>query len=344
MKNHSQKSPLNYALLAMLMLCLHACSKEVNTDIQTLETPEAEAVERPAISATTYIYKEKTYKVNIDKEGNPIETEESEALRELLSNQSDATSFSFGTNTQETVYIFDSEMDGYKYIEEKQDKRLGRKLQVGHATDLLRDQLIAKYGSEDLDYSNPLIYEEARKGIEAIYTEFKIVGEVPRDVEHFMGKLETNNSETNRISSIFRLWEHPNSQGEMFDLVNEPNVAAYTHGDWNCFRTYIARDLNLNFRQSGQSWNDCFSSACMSYQPGSDAAAFAFYRHPHVNSYCDKRILTAKKTEWYNGTTICMNNLFYELYSTFCGNMENNISSVRVKIIWQGCPLDFTDV
>lgn len=328
----------------MLPFCLffmNSCSEKQRSEEKGVQTENYKTI--------TYVYNGNEYAIKIDEKRNLIPTEESECLQNLLSQQSDATSFSFGFNPEKKVFIFNSEMDGYKYIEENKDKELGRKFQVAHATNLLRDELIKKYGTPDIDYTNPQIYTEALAGIEEIYRVFKIAGDIPRDLEFFMGKLERNdpNQGNSRSNGLFRLWEHANLQGEMFDMESEPNVWSWTHGNWNCYKTYQAADLNWNYRQNNQSWNDCMSSACLARQQGADAVAFGFFRHPHFTSYgCDAHITYYTLADWQQyGNVDCINNLYYQDYvNLFCGNMENNLSSLKMKIVWQGCPLDFSDM
>lgn len=331
---------LFYGIVLLLFFTVSCDKKEIEVDkSQIIVESKKEA------SSIAYYYNNTEYIIELDNERNLIESDASATLKQLIDQNPNLSSFQFGAN-MDKVFMFNSEMEGYKYVEENIDKALGRKFQVGHATNLLRDHLISKYGA-DIDYSNTTIYSEAKKGVEEIYSNFKIAGAIPRNLEDFMGKLERNDVSKagNRSNGSFRLWEHINSQGEMFDIESEPNVWIWTHGNYNCFKTYAAADLNWNYRDSNESWNDCMSSVCFLYQPGSDGTAYGFYRHPHFNqSNCAKYTIVFTAQDYGANGVVCVNNLANQNYvNIFCGNMENNLSSLRMQYVWQGCPFDFSD-
>lgn len=325
---------IDAVIMLLFVFLIVSCSKE--TDIkQQVEFSEP-------TTKKTFVYDGKEYTLVFNEKGGLVPTKDSELLENLVANEKDATTFTFGQGNYDKLFLFNSEMEGYKYFEEHIDQKIGRKLQLGCAISLLRDQLIAEYGT-DLDYTNSALYNKAKQGVEAIYRDLKVANDFPKDIEAFIGKAHDNNAAA-RSNGSFRLWEHPNSLGDMFDLEAEPNVSSWTHGNWNCYLEHYAPDLNLNFRSNNQTWDDCMSSLCMSYQPGSDAMACAVNRHPnYYNDGCDRHIFVH-----YGGNPgdfTCISNLVNSVYvNFFCGNMENNISCLRMRYVWSTCPIAFSDM
>jgi hypothetical protein len=103
-----------------------------------------------------------------------VEDENTTALSELAENSGGFVTFTFPGKEKKHFYWFDSEFDGYDYME-KTDKNpiIGRRFKVSLRTNELRENLMAKYGGE-VDYNNPVVYAEAKLGVEAIYIELKI--------------------------------------------------------------------------------------------------------------------------------------------------------------------------
>lgn len=332
--------------LLLLILFLVSCSKESKIEEQASTTIDNS-------TRTAFFYEGRKYNLLFDNKGLLIPTEESELFQKTIDGKTGMAEFIFLDGEKDAIYLFDSEMEGYKYYEDNFDKRIGRDFQVGHATNLLRDKLYEKYGNIDFDYSNPLIYADAKAGIEDIYNRFNIEGEVSKDLAFFMGELDNNNSSSqtnNRNNNSWRLWEHANRGGDVFNLETEPNVWSWTHGNYNCFKTYAAADLNWNYRQNNQSWNDCISSMEFNFQPGASHMGFAMYKHPHFSQGgCNKMIYPVSAAQFYSGAfKTYHSNLAYSQYhyggTAFCGSMENTMSSLRMQIIWEGCPIDYSDL
>lgn len=262
-------SILNATTLLLCSFLVFSCSKE-----QELQETQNQISENT--TEKIFVYNQKEYKILFDKNEHFIPNEQSALLESSVAEEADLTAFSFSSKEGGTIHLFDSEMEGYKYYEENIDKKVGRQFQVGHATDLLRDELIAQHGV-DINYDDPQIYAYTKAAIDNIYREFKIVGTPPRDVAAFMGKLGEG-KEQGRNNNSWQLWEDIGRNGEMFNLETEPNVWFWIHGEWDCNWTYAAANLDWNYRQSNQSWEDCISSYCFNFQPGAKSMAFASYK------------------------------------------------------------------
>ena len=331
-------SIMNATILLLCAFLTISCSKE--QEIQETQSQIAESTREKI-----FVYNQKEYKILFDKKEHFIPNEQSALLEKLVIEQSDVTAFLFSGREEAKTHLFNSEMEGYKYYEEYIDEKVGRQFQVGHATNLLRDQLIGQYGV-DINYDDPQIYAYTKAAIDDIYNDFKIVGTPPRDVESFMGKLGEK-KKTNRNNNSWQLWEDMGRNGEMFNLETEPNVSHWVHGAWDCNETYAAMYLDWNYRQNNQSWEDCISSYCFNFQPGARAMAFAVYKDGFLTQgNCKKLVTTIKESDWNNGyVDPCWNNLTIDHFGgLFCSTVNDNISSLRMQIVWSGCPIDFSDL
>ncbi|MGH1339370.1 MAG: hypothetical protein ACRBFS_24840, partial [Aureispira sp.] len=241
MKNYSIK----FSLIIVLFYTAIACSKEQELEITSSTVPIMPTKNNPLTKQAAtkiFVYQKKEYHLLFDTRNDGIPTKASTELERAVAHTTDLTAFTFLGKDSDKTYLFDTEMQGYQYIETHIDQSSGRQLQVGHATDFLRDQLIAKYGAPPIDYTNPIIRAEAQDGINAIYQQFNIVGKPSTDVAAFMGTLQNNNAK-NTNNNSWQLWEHPIQNGEVFDIETAPNVWSWTHGEWNCNITYAAMDL-----------------------------------------------------------------------------------------------------
>lgn len=217
MKNHSIK-----AVVLLLSICaVISCSKEKVMEQTAASTPQE--LTKKGTTEKVFVYQEQDYLILFDNNGDYIPTAASDALQRAIATAADLTAFSFSSKGENKTHLFDSEMEGYKYGETHIDQRSGRQLQVGHATNLLRDQLIQKYGSPPIDYTNPIIKAEAEAGVAAIYAAYHIAGSPPKNVVDFMGTLGNKTTKSTNNNS-WQLWEHPIQNGEVFDMETEPNV------------------------------------------------------------------------------------------------------------------------
>jgi hypothetical protein len=342
----------NYLILAitwLLGICvIGSCSKECeHAPILSTEPTNATKTSKSTVTTAnkTFIYKEQKYTILLDAQGDYIPTEESDALQQAIAQAPDLTAFVFLGKLGNHTYLFDTELEGYKYSENHIDQRSGRLLQIVHATNLLRDRLIEQYGLPPLDYNDPAIKAAAALGIAEIYTTYNIVGTPPKDVAAFMGTLGNTTAKTTNNNS-WRLWEHPIQNGEVFDIETEPNVWSWVHGEWDCNITYAAMNLDWNYRQNNRSWNDKISSFCFNYQPGADAMAFGVYKDAaFASGLCNKFVITMTASQWYSGQVVHCHNDLTNLYfgSFFCKTLDDDISSLRMQVVWRGCPIDFSD-
>jgi hypothetical protein len=139
-----------------------------------------------------------------------------------------------------------------------------------------------------------------------------------------------------------KLYEHNNFNGAELRLETASNSVIWTHGPWNCYRTTANSNLTYEPRFGGN-WNDVISSTCINFQNGADAVAYGYYADPsYAHSWCGYLIqvwqsyqLTFQhcsplQTSYWNGN--------------FCGNMNDQISSLRMQMVWQACPQNFDDM
>ena len=152
-----KKYCINLAMLLLFGLFIVSCSKEIENKNNSLSSSEFKTTK-------TFVYNDQEFELLFDKDNNIIPTEESDLLTQSISNKPNIVGFSLLGFEGEKTYFFDSEMEGYKYYEDNVDKHIGRKLQIGHATNLLRDKLMNTYGV-NLDYNNPQVYADAKNGI-----------------------------------------------------------------------------------------------------------------------------------------------------------------------------------
>lgn len=105
-------------------------------------------------------------------------------------------------------------------------------------------------------------------------------------------------------------------------------------------------DLGWNYKQNNQSWNDCISSYCFNFQPGARAMCFGVYKDAaFASGLCNKKVHYVYDNDIANGTFIpCHNDITNAHFgSVFCKTLNDDISSLRMQVVWQGCSASFHD-
>lgn len=291
-----------------------------------------------------YHYQGKAYPLYY-AEGSTTEVvqDENALALDALSGTSSFVTFLLPDKPAGHYYLFDSEFDGYDYIEKNEKPLIGRRFKVAHRIDELRESLLIKYG-ELLDYNNPTVYEDARLGVQVIYDELKIDKDFPRDLETFIG---TDGGQLSpQRNSVLTVYADANYSGSELCVETAPNTVTWNYGDWDCFTMAANINLTLEFQPNGNNWNDCISSKCFNYVDGADAMSVGFYKDSDYAVYgC------AYNVQFFYSTTAnpipgwCYNMLDQPwVGGPYCGHMNDQISSIRIKAIWQGCPIEFSDM
>ncbi|WP_052595648.1 hypothetical protein [Aureispira sp. CCB-QB1] len=313
-----------------------ACSKQESTNL-TNNVPQA----RNSSADVVYYYKGKTYPLHFleGNTGNFVEDENLEAL-ELATKGKPLTSFEFSYHPSNHHFLFDSEFEAYDYVEKNGYPLIGRKFKLAHRIDELRILLLNKYG-ERLDFNNPNIYTEALQHIKGIYTELKIANDLPKRIEDFIGKKEAHKNQ--RSGPLMQVFVHDNMQGNMLDIETAPNTVTWTHGAWGCYRTTANPDLSKEFQANGNNWDGCISSFCVNYVDGADGVCYALYKDTHYAQYaCSRHKMVIREGQGIQEA--CIPSLTNRVWMPLCGHMNDQISSIRIKVAWQGCPLDWSDL
>lgn len=323
--------------LFLILGIIFACSKEeqisnVATNTAHLRNNQADVV---------YFYKDKSYPLYF-KEGSTeefVKDENLEALN-LITEGKPLADFEFSYQPKNHHFLFDSEFEAYDYVEKNDYPLIGRKFKLAHRIDELRELLLNKYG-EDLDFSNPSIYSESMQRIEEIYAELKIANDLPKRIEEFIGIKEENRNQ--RSGPLMQVFVDNNMQGDMLDLETAPNTVTWTHGAWGCYRTTANPDLTQEFQTNGNNWNDCISSFCCNYVDGARAVCYASYKDAHYAQYaCSRQKLDVLIGEGIQ--EFCVPSLRNRVWAGLCGHMNDQVSSIRVKVVWQGCNITWSDL
>jgi len=324
----------------LLLAIVFSCSKK-EAELATTEAVETTARNTPTPDVV-YHYQGKTYPLYY-QEGSTTEVVQDEnalALEALSGRLGDFVTFKFSNQLGNHLYWFDTEFDGYDYMEKYGKKPIiGRRFKVGVRIDELRNELLNKYG-ENLDYTNPSVYADALEGVEAIYEELKISGDLPRDLEAYVGK-KGGQLSINR-TPVLKVYEHSNYTGSEMTVETALNTVIWTYGAHGCNTMAANPNLTLEFQPNGNNWNDCISAQCFNYVDGADAMAIGHYKDTDYAVYgCAVKIETFDYTissDW------CYSMFNRDWNGGFCSHMDNQISSIRIKAIWQGCPINFNDM
>ena len=265
--------------------------------------------------------------------------------------QSAIVTFHYSDKPLNHVYLFDSEFEGYDYMEQHDANPLiGRKFKVSLRIDELRESLIEQFGNP-LDFKNIAVSKAAEEGVQAIYDELHINTAFPDDLEAFIGVKSNSFVRSKSISSapVLTVWEHDNFGGAEMYVEQAPNTVIWNYGYWNCFTMAANPDLTLEFKPDGTNWNDCISSKCLSYIQGADAIGEGYYKDSHFGVYACGQVVQITKHYNLNAYPGLCFNFPTVIYGSgpFCGHPNDQISSIRIKAIWSGCYMsdrDFNDL
>lgn len=324
----------------LLLTIVFSCSKKEAELVRTEAVQETTARNTPKPDVV-YHYQGKAYPLYYE-EGSTTEViqDENALALEALSGTSNFVTFLLPDKPAGHYYLFDSEFDGYDYMEKNdEDPLIGRRFKVSLRIDELRTRLLKKYGT-DIDYSNSSIYADALEGVEAIYEELQINKDLPRDLEQFIGI--KGGQLSHQRNPVLTVYEHDNYSGSELVVETAPNTVTWNYGDWNCFTMAANPDLSLEFQTNGNNWNDCISSKCSNYIIGADAMAVGYYKDKDYAVYsCGFAVQIIKKNNINASPGLCfsmLNSLWVRGH--FCGHMNDQISSLRIKAIWDGCYSD----
>ena len=324
------------------LLCVTAsCTKK-----QELKTSTQPIVNSKSGTAdVVYHYKGQIYPFHY-KEGSiedVVETEQYLALQDATS-QSNIVTFYYSDRPMNHIYLFDSELEGYDYMEKHDASPLiGRKFKVSLRIDELRATLMAQFG-QPLDFKEAAVANAAQQGVEAIYEELHINSPLPTDLGAFIrvvtdGFKRHKTGSTMSSAPVLTVWEHDNFGGSELYVDQAPNTVIWNYGPDNCFTMAANPDLTLEFKPYGHNWNDCISSKCLSYIQGADAMAEGYYKDANFGVYaCGFAVQVTKKTNLNAYPGLCFNMRAQQwVWGFFCGHMNDQITSIRIKAIWEDC-------
>ena len=336
---------LLYTISALLLLFfLTSCTKErwadasesATTPLKTTLSTDADVV---------YYYQGLAYPLYL-QEGSTTDLVQDATYTALqqATGQRVLVSFHYAEYPDHHVFLFDTDMEGYDYMEQHLHPQHGRQLKEAHHIDALREQLIATYGAP-LDFDQPALRAAARLGIEAIRQALHIRSPFPRDLAAYIGVPQTSFS-NGRHYEVLTVWEHSNTRGQSLNVENAPNTVIWDYGAFNCYTMAANPNLTLEFKPDGTNWNDCISSQCLSYVDGADAMIVAYYKDIDYGIYaCGRQYFTYRPNSISYPRCLNMRDWVWKMgFPQTCGHMNDQISSIRIKAIWQGCQVDYSDL
>ena len=210
----------------------------------------------------------------------------------------------------------------------------------------LRSQLLREYG-QPLDYSNADLVAKARAGIQSMYEELNVISAFPHDIAAFVGQLGGSFTPhgNGRNLPVLTMYEHDDLNGQYIDIETAPNTSVWTYGDHDCYTMAANTDLSLEFKPDGTNWNDCISSQYFRYVQGARAMMIARHKDSNFAKYgCG--YMRYQYYPHYLGNSCCeRSNMRDTPWGGFlCGHQNDQITSIRIKAIWDQCPIDFDDV
>ena len=176
-----------------------------------------------------------------------------------------------------------------------------------------------------------------------MYEELHIKGDIPRDLETFIG-LKTNSFGSQRFS-VMTVYEHNYGQGNSLVVENAATTVMWNYGPWNCYTMAALPNLAQEQMNSGYSWDDQISSVILKLVDGADAMGVGYYKDPYYATYgCGYNVHTYALGQTPSIPYAINFGQYNFIGGPFCTHMDNHISSIRIKAIWQGCPVDFDDL
>jgi len=326
------------SFLALILVIAYSCKK---TPLETAKTAACEG----CYEITAY-YGGTDYILTMTADSTVFADANFEKFQAATSGNQAMIEFSMGGELDKNrVYFFDNEYQGYEYVEEHVDKLLGRRFKFSHRIDQLRTLLEEKYG-ERIDYTDESIANYILGKIQEIYTEQHYTGDLPTDLEAFVG-IEQSQFSAGR-SDIMTIYEHYAKGGASLVVETSPAGSVVNYGPSNCYTMAAIADLGTATMSGGTSWNDQVSSANCEYVSGASGMAVGFYKHRHfLATSCNSKVYIMRPDNgpfatglyWYD---LSSGGSFYNSSpqghsAWWCGSLNDSMSSIKVKAVWSGC-------
>lgn len=330
---------LRATFITFASLLLGACTKEIDETISTQR--HTTSLSREGVDKSNVLfchYEGNKYELIPTEDGKSILPNKNfEAFSNAISNKEGLTGFKMPNYANNHLFLFDSEFEGYDFLEKKFDALIGRKFKFSYRIDQLRENLISKYG-ETINYQDQIIYNEVLTSIKSIYEELHYTGDLPRNLEAFIG-IKGQQFHSGR-SHVLLVYEHLGGNGASLQIETASNTSIWNYGHDNCYTMAALPDLGLETMNSSTSWNDQISSRNFQFVSGAEAMGIGYYKHRYYFvSSCNHIVEIISPKSGYQAPIL--ENFNYNwpgfLNGLFCGSIEDNISSISVKAIWENC-------
>lgn len=326
-----------------LLLFLGACTKEPATT-----TPSSTTKSKNSISDADFVYHYKgmAYPLHLEAgtEGSFVQDESYLALQQATQ-QGANYDYSFSNHPSNHSFLFDNEWEMYNFMEADGHAKEARHFKLLHRIEELRTALSDQYGTP-LDFKNPAVQQAAQVGVQRMYEELNVITDFPQDLETFLGVQGGDfvkvGQKTNHVCTVY---EHDNLQGQFLDVETASNTVIWTYGLDDCYTMAANPDLSLEYKLDGTNWNDCISSRIFNYVVGADAMGYSHFKDSHFAKYgCSWKGTFFYRHELGNNPSFWNN--MRDLYwgGFLCGHQNDQITSIRLKAVWQGCEVDFSDL
>lgn len=106
-------------------------------------------------------------------------------------------------------------------------------------------------------------------------------------------------------------------------------------------------DLGLETMSGNTSWDEQISSRNFQYLSGADAMGIGYYKHRYyLATGCNYILELISPDSAYEPSELLNFDFNWPgfLNGLFCGPIEDNISSISIKAIWQRCDINFLDL
>lgn len=330
--------------LVFTSLFLGACTKKIDEATFNKVDDVVFNREKAKNSKTTSChYEGKEYVLTFTEDGqNVVSDENFKAFNNATSGKEGLVGFKMPNHSNNHLFLFDSEFEGYDFLEKDFDALIGRKFKFSHRIDQLREELIRKYG-EPINYQDQAIYNEILASIKTIYKELHYTGDLPRNLEAFVG-IKAQQFHAGR-SHVLLVYEHRGGNGASLQVETASNTSIWNYGPDDCYTMAALPDLGLETMSGSTSWNDQISSRNFQYVSGAEAMGIGYYKHRYYfASGCNHIVEIISPKSGYQAPILKDFNYNWPgiLNGLFCGSIEDNISSLSVKAIWEGCYNDDT--
>jgi len=316
MKKTKLFTPLSYFFASVCIFLLFSCSKNDTDSVQ--EVSQSESVPYQVIT------KNRTFNLEyLPDEGLFVPSEERD-LFENFANSNNFESFMFASSPY-TQYMFEDEMSFHRYYRSFDD--------IGSRNWILFNSI------EELVKINTIENEEF---IEAELIKLKEELSIGVSVDKLKQLLDTRevasfakDGNASLRTPVCVLFEHANEGGA--SLCVECEAVLETFGEFDCYTRALLADLSAEPKSTGGNWNDQASSSCSQIVEGADHMGVRFYRDVNFAN---------RERSCYRSTAFLSPSL-----PTSCGNLsdirwchppfgkklDDMVSGVTLKAIWQGC-------